>query len=284
MVTQTAGRGLSTEDLTKIRDTLAAGRKPRVMFTEAAGQIAGQVGQVVQLTDPAVSDEWVVVRFGNDELPFSPTDLVVPPRGSASRVTPSRVTPSKEAGRRSSVASLPSPREETPVPPSPTPPSAAPAKSATAVDGAGPKKAAAATKAAAAPAAKAAAEPVKAAPAPATEAAAVDPAGDGRAEKRAPARKAAKPKPPPSLTVTLAYAEGEWMVGATQGSKTLAKPYLIKPAEALKMISMLDVPGVREAVEDIVSAARQEAERQAERLRAELADVESRLAELRDAG
>ena len=101
---------------------------------------------------------------------------------------------------------------------------------------------------------------------------------------KAPARKAAKPKAPPSLTVTLTYADGEWMVGATQGSKALAKPYMIKPAEALKMVSMLDVPGVHEAVDEIVSAARAEAERQAERLRAELAEIESRLAELREAG
>ena len=45
-------RGLSPADVEGIRETLAAGRRPKVMFTEAAGQIAGQVGQVVQLADP----------------------------------------------------------------------------------------------------------------------------------------------------------------------------------------------------------------------------------------
>ncbi|GAB3839798.1 hypothetical protein GCM10027610_046250 [Dactylosporangium cerinum] len=69
---RTAAGGLSTVELEQIRDTLAAGRKPKVVFTEAAGQIAGQLGQVVQLTDPELSEEWVVVRFGRDELPFSP--------------------------------------------------------------------------------------------------------------------------------------------------------------------------------------------------------------------
>src|SRR5690242_21924597 len=78
-------RGLSTDELQVIRDGLAAGRKPRVQFTETAGQIAGQVGQVVGLADPAESDEWVVVRFGRDELPFSPGDLRVAPRGAAAR-------------------------------------------------------------------------------------------------------------------------------------------------------------------------------------------------------
>ncbi len=76
MVAKTATRGLSPTDLNAIRSTLDAGRKPKVVFTEAAGQIAGQVGQVVKLMDPPV-DQRVVVRFGRDELPFSPTDLAI---------------------------------------------------------------------------------------------------------------------------------------------------------------------------------------------------------------
>jgi hypothetical protein len=63
----------------------------------------------------------------------------------------------------------------------------------------------------------------------------------------------------------------------------VAKPYVIKPTEALKMVGLLDVPAVHEAVEQIVSAERAEAEQQAEKLRAELAEIEARLAELRDA-
>ena len=88
---------------------------------------------------------------------------------------------------------------------------------------------------------------------------------------------------PAGLTVTLSYEDGEWMVAATQGSKTLARPYVVKPAEALRMVALVDVPGVREAVEQILAAERAEAEQQAQRLRAELAEVEARLAELREA-
>ncbi|HEY3009082.1 MAG TPA: hypothetical protein VGJ63_13605 [Micromonosporaceae bacterium] len=234
---RTAVRGLSTTDVETIRDTLAAGRKTRVMFTAAAGQIAGQLGHVVGLTDPSRSDEWVVVRFGRDELPFSPTDLAIAPRASARRPEPTpvrRAAPlpaQPTAGGNPTTAPMPAPREEATV-------------TSSTVD---------------APASAAPAEP-------------------------RPARRAARParpKGPTGLTVTLAYGGGEWTVGAQLGSRALAKPYAIKPAEALKMVALLDVPGVHEAVEHIVAVERAEAERAAERLRAELAEIEARLAELR---
>jgi len=109
MATRTAAPGLSTDELARIRDTLATGRKPKVVFTAAAGQIAGQVGQVVELTDPELSDEWVVVRFGHDELPFSPADLQLP----------ARTKPSVRAAA-ALPAPLPGPREEPSVPSSTT--------------------------------------------------------------------------------------------------------------------------------------------------------------------
>ncbi|BCJ69060.1 hypothetical protein [Polymorphospora rubra] len=230
MATRTAG--LSAEELEGIRDSLAAGRKPKVVFTESAGQIAGQIGQVVALTDPAVSEEWVVVRFGRDELPFSPADLGIAPRVPAGR----RAEPKVEAAVEPAPVPEPEFKLDQPLPaPRPEPDS--------------------------------------------------EPEAEAKPARRAAkAVKAAKPKAAPGLTVTLAYAEGEWTVGATQGSKALAKPYVIKPAEALKMVALIDVPGVHEAVEQIVSAERAEAEQQAERLRSELAEIEARLAELRDAG
>ncbi|MEV0808837.1 hypothetical protein [Micromonospora sp. NPDC050200] len=226
-----ADQGLSTDEVQSIREALAAGRKPKVVFTASAGQIAGQVGQVVELTDPEVSDEFVVVRFGRDELPFSPADVAVAPRGAGRKV----VEPTPEA-----------PVEEP----------AAPAEPEFVLD-------------------------TPRVPAPRRE----EPKVEQQAEK-APARrpvKAAKPKGPAGLTVTLAYAEGEWTVAAQQGAKALAKPYVVKPAEALKMVALVDVPGVQEAVEQILAAERAEAEQQAEKLRAELAEVEVRLAELREA-
>ena len=237
-------RGLSEAELETFREALAAGRRPKVVFTESAGQIAGQLGQVVALTDPAVSDEWVVVKFGRDELPFSPVDLQVAPRGAAAR------------------KAAPPPPEPAPVRPEPefvidkpVVPSARRAVSADAT--------------------------VQSAAMPSTS---PPPPAEPPAPAARKAARAAKPKGPAGLTVTLAYGDGEWTVAAAQGAKTLARPYVIKPAEALRMVSLVDVPGVQEAVEQIVAAERADAEREAERLRAQLAEVESRLAELRDAG
>ncbi|MGV9979803.1 hypothetical protein ACWDUH_19210 [Micromonospora wenchangensis] len=231
-----AGQGLSDDEVRGFREALAAGRKPKVVFTASAGQIAGQVGQVVEVTDPAVSDEFVVVRFGRDELPFSPADLAVAPRGAGRRVVEARPEPAVEPVEPTAKVEpefvLDTPRvpvqrrEESRVEQQPVP-----------------------------------------------------------VEKPAARRpvKVAKPKGPAGLTVTLAYADGEWTVAAQQGAKALAKPYVVKPAEALRMVALVDVPGVQEAVEQILSAERSEAEQQAEKLRAELAEIEARLAELREA-
>jgi hypothetical protein len=234
------GKGLTKSDLEQIRHVLEGGKRPRVMFTDSAGQIAGQVGQVVALEDPDSGDEWIVVKFGGDALPFSPADLQMPPKGAAARRADAVVTPppaqTEPVGRRplavgedlinTAISTDKPARQESSV--------------------------------------SDAAKPAEPTPAP---------------RKPATAR-APKVKPQAGLTVTLAYTEGEWTVGAMQGSKALAKPYLIKPAEALKMVSMLDVPGVQEAVEQILSAERDNARAAAQKLRAELAEIEAKLAEL----
>ncbi|GAA1751760.1 hypothetical protein [Luedemannella helvata] len=240
------GSGLSTQELETIRDTLANGRKPKVVFTENAGQIAGQTGQIVELTDPEVSDEWVVVRFGRDELPFSPADLAIPPkaqrgaaRSAAPEFEPEQAPPPFMITRDSKPAPVPAPRQEETV-----------------------------------------AQTTTAEPAALAKGADVPEQGAEAKPAARKAVKAAKPKPIPALTVTLAYAEGEWTVGANQGTKAVAKPYVIRPTEALKMVALLDVPAVHEAVEQILAAERAEAEHQAQRLRAELAEVEAKLADL----
>lgn len=263
-----AAPGLSEADVARIREVLASDRRPRVVFTEAAGQIAGRTGQVVRLTDPGESDEWLVVRFGQDELPFSPTDLVLPSRNGAAR--------SGRSGARSTSS------KEAPVSSTSTTSSKDPAsvKDAGGEGGAGspggdgepppPVKASSTNRAPEKPAS------TKAVPSQSAQSELARKSAKGGRQQRA--------KAPAGLTVTLSYQGGEWTVAAHQGSKVLAKPYLVGPAEALKLVGMIDVPGVQEAVEQLVAAERSEAEQRAEQLRSQLAEVEARLAELRDTG
>src|SRR5581483_5057395 len=162
---------------------LAAGRKPKVVFTRSAGQVAGQTGQVVALTDPAGGDDFVVVRFGRDELPFSPADVTIPPRGSTTRRPAAKAAPAPELR-----LTEPPPREEPSMPRSTSDSAskAVPAK-----------------------------PPADAAPKPPAEPADTAPAKPRKAAKQA------RPKAPAALTVTLSYADGEWTVAANQGAKSL---------------------------------------------------------------
>lgn len=204
--------GLSPGDLAGIRDSLAAGRRPRVVFTARAGQMAGNAGHVVELADPTGSDEWIVVRFGQDELPFSPADLAVSGRRKATLAelaTAPAVRP--QPARVASVPAPPQPRptarrEETTVPGRRTPTQP-----------------------------EAVAAPIQTA-----------------AAQKAPGPKAPRePRPvktPAPLVVTLTYADQRWTVAAQHGSKSLAKPYAIAPTEALRMVSLVQVPGVHDAI------------------------------------
>src|SRR5689334_6156856 len=233
MVTaRAATKGLSTTDLEQIRDTLGAGRKPKVMFTEAAGQIAGQIGQVVGLTDPELSDEWVVVRFGKDELPFSPIDLMIAPKAA-----PNRRTNTVPAPREESPVPAPAPPLSTvdspaaaPVSPAPAGPAGPAAKAGNGRSAAGSgtagdplaadSSAARADEGEPAAAAGSAGSAGAAAPGEPGEPGGGEEAKDApkKAAKAAPAKKVAKPKAPAGLTVTLAYADGEWTVAANQGA------------------------------------------------------------------
>jgi len=282
-------RGLTPTDIGAIREQLSAGRKPRIVFTESAGQIAGQQGHVVALTDPAGSDEWIVVQFGRDELPFAPVDLATPTRGGAASraaAVPSAASsgakagPAKRAGRPESEPERP-PLKLT-EPPAKLAKSAAksatpssngsrPAGAEQAANGVAPANG---SRPAASANGASASGPLSSGASASARAA--DPT-NGADPKPA---KVAKPKAPASLTVTLSYADREWTVSASLGTRTLAKPYLIKPTEALRMVALVDVPGVHEAVESIIVAERAEAESRAARLRTELAEIETRLAEL----
>ncbi|GAA4894981.1 hypothetical protein LX16_1592 [Stackebrandtia albiflava] len=234
--------GLSTSDVAGLAETLAAGKHPKVVFTEAAGQIAGRTGKVVRLEDPRV-DDFVVVRFGHDELPFSPAEVRVPARG--------------ELSRKSAVKSVP-------VEPENRPPAGPPLLDE--VDNGG--------RTSGSHRVKESGSMEDAQPAVPQQS-----AGEG-AVAPAPRKKTAKAKQAPELSVTLSWKDGEWSVGASKGTKVIAKPVPVKAATAVEMVQSLDSPAVAAVVEEIVEQQRQETADEAERLRQQLAAVEARLAEL----
>lgn len=85
---------------------------------------------------------------------------------------------------------------------------------------------------------------------------------------------------PARLSVTLAYANGQWLVEVRKGRALLGTRHLVRTAEAMSMLASLDVPGVRSSVEEALAVDQTEAARQAERMRGELAELEAKLAGL----
>jgi hypothetical protein len=245
--------GLSPAELAGIKDSLAAGKRPRVVFTARAGQMAGNAGHVVELTDPAGSEEWIVVRFGQDELPFSPADLTVAGRRQAADDL--RVRPARVRGHTTRVATVPASRPAPVTTQRATTPRAiaqreearVPARRTTVAES--PKQAESSKPTVAAPEVK-------------------------------PPRQPRPAKVPAPLVVTLTYSDQRWTVAAQHGSKSLTKPFPIAPADAMRIVALIEVPGVHDAIAGILAAERAAAETRAERLRAELAEIESRLAEL----
>ena len=318
----TRSRGLSTADLDTLRTAVEAGRKPKVQFTSAAGQVAGQIGQVVRFDDPS-ADEWVVVRFGRDELPFAPGDLQLapkaPPRqkavpkqaaakatadgaGSEGTATPGAVAGgpfgnaasggTEALGSASGGAGTGSARSEgvgspaavaaaTSTTTRPVTAAAAAAEAAAAVEKPSGKAGSTRATAPATETARTGGRPTASTPADAADAARAGAATAAGATKSRSARKSSG-KRAPDLTVTLAHHEGHWTVSAARGARVLVKPTSVRAADALRMVGQLESPAVADAVEEIVSAARAEAEEQAERLRQQLAEVEAALADLTD--
>ncbi|GAB3233757.1 hypothetical protein GCM10027447_30360 [Glycomyces halotolerans] len=80
---------LSSADISHLESVLAQGKKPKVVFTDSAGQVAGRSGKVVSL-DASREGDFVLVAFGSDQLPFAPAELRLPERGEAARAKPPR--------------------------------------------------------------------------------------------------------------------------------------------------------------------------------------------------
>jgi hypothetical protein len=212
-------KGLTDEHIQTLRDAVAAGRKPRVLFADSQfGD--GATGQVVAIGDPdAQGPEYVSVRVKvdgvTDTLRFGPAELQLPsaarpPRTAARTRSPRKVAakPKGPEQQESAVRSQP--------PPSPAAP-----------------------------------------------------------DKPAATRPAAKRKGAASVTITLASQGVSWTVSAVRGGRSLVKAQPAAPGVVMALAELLGDEGLAGAVSDINEVARAEAEQRAERLRSELAEVES---------
>jgi hypothetical protein len=85
------------------------------------------------------------------------------------------------------------------------------------------------------------------------------------------------PKLSARLSVTLAYADGQWVAELRKGRALLGRRYMVNSTEALTMLSVLDVSALTSRVEDALTTDKTEAGRQVERLRTELAELEAKL-------
>jgi hypothetical protein len=130
-----------------------------------------------------------------------------------------------------------------------------------------PKELSLARKGRTAPPAPAPARTAAPAPAPARTAAPVS--TTNRQEK--PQRRA----PVPAVTLTIASAGAAWAVTAQRGAKVVVKKASVPPGVVAAIAALLGQPGVDDAVAAVNDTARGEAEARAEKLRAELAEVEA---------
>lgn len=234
---------LSSADIAHLEAVLAQGKKPKVVFTDAAGQVAGRTGKVVAL-DPGGMDDFVHVAFGSDELSFSAAELRLPAPGEGARRAPRQRASEPAAAVAPSAPAGPGLLPEEPAPK--------------------PKPAVSERKPVTAPEASqpvAAAEPV--------------------APKKKAARPRAATAKHPELSITLTYEDGEWSVAATRGARTVVKGAKVAHSNALAMCQAAGSDEVAEVVDEVVEKIRSEAAEEASRLRRQLEEAEARLAELK---
>lgn len=229
--------GLGNDQLTKLAEQVAAGRRPRVRVS--GGQFPeGTSGTVLRVGDPAADgDDYVLVRVKvhgvTDELRFSPKELSV--------------------GRARAAAPEPAPAKKAP-----------PTRKARPARRAAPAGKALVASTRSAPAAAKAAPADKGAPRE-QPASAAPPSGR-------PARRSA---PAPTVTITVTSSGSSWSVAARRGAKTVVKKADVTPGAVAAIAALLGDPAVEDAVAAVNDSARAVAEARAEQLRAELAAVEA---------
>lgn len=235
--------GLTDEDVRRLRDQLADGRRPRVRVS--GPQFAdGTSATVVTIGDPAVDGaDYVTVRVKVngvlDELAFAPAELSLGRTQPAGRAQPAgRPQPASPAAAKATKSDKATAAAKATTP-------------GTAPDQPTPEKAP---------------TPETMAPAAAT---APQPTGPGRRRKTVPV---------PKVSFTVASSGASWAVSASRGAKGIVKNTAVQPGVVTALADLLGQPALLEAVAEINETARAEAQARAEQLRAELNRLEAVLA------
>ncbi|MGF7121575.1 DUF6319 family protein [Rhodococcus sp. TAF43] len=234
---------LTAENLEALAAAVAEGKRATVYLREATPSLGIEAGCSAKVV--SVEGNTVIIRPKgvNDELPFEAEEL---------RMTRTAPEPPAKAAAKPATA-----RKVAPTPA----PAPVPAQVSTPRPAARPTPAAApAPVRAAAPAAKAESVSVPAVPAPAPSA--------------APAPRRTKKVAAGSVSVTIhAGPENEWTVTVAHGAKRPSKAVPVSPDAVDRAVRELGEPVALEAVQSVISAAREAAEQRIEALSKELEDA-----------
>jgi hypothetical protein len=238
--------GLDDAQVAHLRQTIADGRQPRVRVTGPQFPVA-TTGTVVRVGDPVRDGaDFVMVRIKvggvSDELGFSPSELSVVGRGRAG-------APLAEAGARASTQQTSAPRVRTSQPDQ-----------------------AVVVEAVALPAKRRGGKGTARRSAAATTTPPASPTVPTRSKAATAGRRAAAA---PAVTITIASAGSSWSVSASRGARAMVKKAPATPGVVTAIAALLNLQEVEGAVAAVNGAALGEAEARAEKLRAELAEIEA---------
>ncbi len=267
--------------IARLREELANGKRPSlVLLSGGAGLPAGSRGQLVRIDDPPQDSEFLHLKVGQDELPFSPEEVGLPGRRKRAAGAGDAAAGNgagKGASKRSAASAAPAARRQEPILEperpdrrtraervvEPPPPPAAPTRP----EG----------------------EQPLSSNANASAGAGADGAGEGAAassgeprpdKPRRPAR-AGRTGSPPKVTLTLRFADFGWTVEALVAGRR-DKPQPVPLAAIRAFADQLEDQALRRQLDSTVEACRNEAQKRAATLRAELAKLETELAALDD--
>ncbi|HET6210596.1 MAG TPA: hypothetical protein VFD94_09460 [Jatrophihabitans sp.] len=249
--------GLTDEDVQRLRDQLAAGRRPRVQLS-GPQFAAAPSATVVRIGDPALDgSDYLTVRVKVngvlDELAFAPAELQLGGRRSAAG--PPAAGPAATVSRRTGTPRAAGQRTGTGKPRTSPAPTSPPPTGQPSVPVAAPVPVATPT---AVTAAVAGPEPTTA-------------SRSAAGRRRTPVTAAA-------VTFTVASAGDRWTVTASRGAKGIVKNAPVPPGVVTALAELLAQPALLDAVAEINQTALSQARARAEELRAELDRLEAVLA------